>query len=154
MTHEEAFQPLDSAIWEMGEAFRGLEDRDVWRRAHPSLLSVGELAAHVADGEAASFIPDFDSPLVTEAAGYYPKTLAQPLRLDMGAEALYSEVKRVHEACKERFLRERPELSSLNPSRQEWTWAYTLEYAAFHAAYHTGQMYSVRHLMGHQTADN
>ena len=32
---------LDTAMWEMGEAFKGLPDANVWRRAHPRLLSVG-----------------------------------------------------------------------------------------------------------------
>ena len=154
MTHEEAIKPLDSAIWEMSEAFKGLEDGDVWVRADPRLLSVGELAAHVAYGEVKSFFTDFESPLITDGARYYPITVAEPLILELGAEALYAEVKRIHEACKEKFLVERPELDSKSPYREGWTWAYVLEYAAFHIAYHTGQMYSVRHLMGHQTADN
>jgi uncharacterized damage-inducible protein DinB len=29
-----------------------------------------------------------------------------------------------------------------------------LRYAAFHIAYHTGQMYSARHLLGEVTPDN
>ena len=61
---------LDTAIWEMGEAFKGLSGADVWRRAHPRLLSVGELAAHVAYGEARWFRGEglVESPLVIEAA--------------------------------------------------------------------------------------
>jgi len=154
MTHEETIKPLDSAIWEMSEAFDELQDGDVWVRPHPRLLSIGELAAHVAQGEAVSFFSSFDSPLMIESAGYYPQTLAEPLHLDLGAEALYAEVKRVHEACKGQFLADRPDLDSKSPFRAEWSWSYVLEYMAFHIAYHTGQMYSVRHLMGHKTANN
>ena len=154
MTHEEAFKPLDLAIWEMSEAFAGLADDAVWVRADPRLLSVGELAAHVANGEAKSFFAEFDSPLVCDEASYYPHSIAHPLSLTFGAGALYAEVKRIHEACKAKFLAELPALDSNCEFREGWTWIYTLQYMAFHIAYHTGQMYSVRHLLGHETANN
>lgn len=38
----------DEAHWEFTLAFEGLSDEDLWKRAHPRLLSVGELAGHVA----------------------------------------------------------------------------------------------------------
>lgn len=154
MTHEEALLPLDHAIWEMSEAFAGLTDSDLWVRPHPRLLSVGELAAHVAFGEARWIHPELTSPLNTEAVGYYPDAVANPFGIELGAAALYEEVKRVHLACKEHVLATRPDLAAKHPERGDWTWGYALEYMAFHMAYHTGQMYSVRHLMGHETADN
>lgn len=154
MTHEEALKPMNSAIWEMSEAFEGLKDEDLWVRAHPRLLSVGELAAHVAYGEIRWIHPEFESPLNLESVGYYLNSVDQPQQLNMGAKELYDEVKRVHEACKARILDLCPDLGSKHPDREDWTWGYTLEYMAFHIAYHTGQMYSVRHLMGHETNDN
>lgn len=154
MTHEEAWKPLDSAMWEMSEAFAGLADEDVWVRAHPHLLSVGELAAHVAGGEVASLLGQWDGPLMRPETRYYSVSVDSPVVLPLGAEALYAEVKRVHDACKAHVLETRPALEEINPVRPNWTWGYTLEYMAFHIAYHTGQMYSVRHLMGHATADN
>ncbi len=154
MTHEEAVKPIDSAIWEMSEAFVHLADQDVWVRAHPRLLSVGELAAHVAFGEARWILGEFESPFFTDQIGYYPTTVEQPLLLELGAEAVYAEVKRVHEACKAHFLTSRPALDAKSPFRDDWAWGYTIEYMAFHIAYHTGQVYSVRHLLGHETADN
>ncbi len=154
MTHEEAVKPLDSAIWEMSEAFTDLRDEDVWVRAHPRLLSVGELAAHVACGEILSIVGELTSPLFLPHFRYYPYSVEECVVLPLGAAALYDEVKRVHEICKAHFLRETPELSSNSPLRPDWTWGYTMEYMAFHIAYHTGQMYSVRHLLGHTTADN
>jgi uncharacterized damage-inducible protein DinB len=154
MTLEEALKPMDSAIWEMSEAFDALSDQDLWTRAHPRLLSVGELAAHVAFGEVRWLHPDFTSPLVNDQASYYLHSVNQPLRLDIGTEALYAEVKRVHEACKDHIIKEQPDLAGKLPGREDWTWGYTLEYMAFHIAYHTGQMYSVRHLLGHETSNN
>jgi hypothetical protein len=154
MTHEEALKPLDSAIWEMSEAFDGLQDEDVWVRAHPRLLSVGELAAHVAYGEVVSILGTLESPLITPSIRYYPVTMEEPVVAHLGASDLYAEVKRIHEACRAFVLETRPDLESLSPHREEWTWSYVLEYMAFHMAYHTGQMYSVRHLMGHETNNN
>jgi len=154
MTHEEAIKPVDSAIWEMSEAFIDMPDADVWRRPHAKLLSFGELAAHVAYSEAEYLLEGFASPLIDRNLRYYPYTVEQPVTLDMGAEALYAEVKRIHEAGKAAFLEAKPDLAANHPGRPDWTWGYTLEYMAFHAAYHTGQMYSVRHLLGHETADN
>lgn len=154
MTHEEALKPLDSAIWEMSEAFDGLRDEDVWVRVHPRLLSIGELASHVAYGEAVSVLGTFESPLVIPAIRYYPVTMEEPVVASLGAAELYEEVKRIHEASRSFVLETRPDLESLSPHREEWTWSYVLEYMAFHIAYHTGQMYSVRHLMGHETNNN
>lgn len=154
MTHEEALEPIDSAIWEMSEAFQGLQDADLWVRPHPRLLSVGELAAHVAYGEIRWMHPDFKSPFNHEDVRYYFYSVEKPLNLPMSAEEVYAEVKRVHEACKQHMLETRPDLTAKLPQREDWTWGDTLQYMAFHVAYHTGQMYSVRHLMGHETADN
>lgn len=147
---------LDTAIWEMGEAFKGLEDADVWRRAHPRLLSIGELAAHVAYWEAYSFFgkDKIEGPLIQGAAHYYTVNADEPLELDMGAEAVYKEVQRIHELCKAEFTANPHDSEEPNPNREGWPWGTTLEYQAFHIAYHTGQMYSVRHLFGHTTVDN
>ena len=154
MTHEEALKPLDSAMWEMSEAFVGLNDADLWVRAHPNLLSVGELAAHIAYGQVRWMRPDLESPILTEQLRYYPYAIQQPVVLNLGVNALLEEVKRVHEACKAHILELRPDLTAQLPQRDDWTWGYMLEYMAFHIAYHTGQMYSVRHILGHETQDN
>lgn len=144
---------LDDALWEMGEAFKGLPDADVWRRADPRLLSVGELAAHVAYWEAQAFFGDAppESPLVTPAARYYTSNSKEPFALDLDADAVLEEVRRVHVLCKSVSI---PDSEEPCPHREGWTWGYALEYQAFHVAYHTGQMYSVRHLLGHETPDN
>lgn len=146
---------LDTAHWELGEAFKGLPDSDVWKRPDPRLLSVGELAAHVAYWEAKSFFgDDFESPLALNAARYYTSNVAEPFELPMGATAVHGEVQRVHEAAKAAFLAHPHDSEEVNANRGDWTWGFTLEYQAFHVAYHTGQMYSVRHLLGHHPVDN
>lgn len=156
MTNPELLiKSLDSAFFELGEAFKDLPDADVWKRAHPSLLSVGELAVHIAYWEAQSFLGDsFESPLFAKAARYYTMNVTEPFALDLGASALHDEVKRIHEACKAALTSTEFEYDTPTPYREGWTWGYTLVYQAFHVAYYTGQMYSVRHLLGHETVDN
>lgn len=146
---------LDAAHWELSEALQGLADDDVWTRADPRLLSVGEQLAHIAYWEAKAFLgEDFESPLIREQARYYTSNVDEPLRSPLSADAAAGEVKRVHESTKAAFLTASPDLSAQNPHREGWTWEDTLIYQAFHVAYHTGQIYSVRHLLGHETVDN
>lgn len=147
---------LDTAHWEMGEAFKELPDIDVWRRPDPRLLSVGELACHVAYWEAQSFLGEggTESPLIVPAARYYTSHSAEPFELSMGAEEVFKELQRIHALCKDSFTAHPHDSEEPNPNRNDWTWGWTLEYQAFHLAYHTGQMYSVRHLLGHQPVDN
>ncbi|MDI9639431.1 DinB family protein [Kamptonema cortianum] len=146
---------LDTAHWEMGEAFKGLPDSDVWKRPHPRLLSIGEIAAHVAYWEGKSFIgSEFESPLAIEGSQYYPLVIENPITLKMGADDVYAELKRVHEASRSAFLAQPHNLEEPCPNREGWTWGMLVEYQVFHLAYHTGQMYSVRYLLGHDPVDN
>lgn len=146
---------LDSAHWELSEAFQAFPDEDLWKRPYPQLLSVGELAAHIAYGEASSFLGDhFESPLVSAVASYYTSNVQTPYSLDLSAEQVLQEVKRVHEVCRSWFISNPRDSEEQSPYREGWTWGYVLEYQTFHVAYHTGQIYSVRHLLGHETVDN
>lgn len=156
MTVTEALlKALDDAHWELSEAFLDFPSEDLWRRPHPKLLSVGELAAHIAYGEAANILGgELDSPLVQRKPDYYPRIIENGFELEFTPESLLAQVQRVHERCKSAFLTAGHHLAEKNPYRADWSWQYTLEYMAFHAAYHTGQIYSVRHLLGHETPDN
>lgn len=146
---------LDLAHWELGEAMTGMPDGDLWIRPHPSLLSVGELLAHIAYGESSHLTGGaVASPIAERAARYYSVTLESPMSLAMSADELYQEVQRVHGLARTAVAELRPSLEAVNPWRDDWTWRDTLKYMAFHAAYHTGQVYSVRHLLGHETVDN
>lgn len=145
----------DMAHWELGEAFQGMPDADLWTRPHPRLLSVGEIAAHIASSEAAYFVGgQIETPLLDARVRYYTPNLESPFRAELGAAALYAEVQRIHAVAKEALEANLPNADAANPYREDWTWAQLLEYMVFHVAYHTGQIYSVRHLMGHETVDN
>lgn len=145
----------DMAHWELGEAFKGLPDDAVWVRPHPNLLSIGEIAAHLAYWEGTSVAgPGCTSPLMDAGARYYTSNVAAPVSLGIRASEVYDELERIHAAAKETMLAMPHESEDSNPNRDGWTWGQTVEYMVFHVGYHTGQIYSIRHLMGHETIDN
>lgn len=144
----------DTGHWEFTLAFEGLSDEDLWRRPHPRLLSIGELAAHVAFSESQLPQPMTQSPLANRRSSYYLHQVEDPMVLDLTVEQVLAELKKVHEAAKGAALRVQ-NLDDVVHWRDDWTWAECLQYmGCFHVAYHCGQAYSVRHLMGHTTTDN
>src|ERR1044072_8177552 len=97
----------DEGHREFAFAFDGLSDEDLWKRPHPTLLSVGELGGHVAywqagwpmgGGEARSDLSQLpiQSPLVYNAFRYYTLSVAETYSLPMGTKAVLDEVMRVH----------------------------------------------------------
>lgn len=149
------YKALDMAIWELGEAFTNMPDADLWKRAAPELLSVGELGAHIAYGETEWLGKELiESPLFVESTRYYFYNVKEPFTVEMTAAEMYEEIKRVHQAAMD-ILQGR-NLDSEDPceTRTEFTWSQAMMYQIFHVGYHTGQIYSVRHLLGHETVDN
>src|SRR5687768_672841 len=160
---------LEEARFEVKEAFGGLADENVWKRPATGLLSVGELAGHVAywlavrlAGEGGETEADLancrvSSPLIDYRFRYYPATIATPpsdQHLAMTAEQVCGELLRVHAESVAHFRSLNPNLDSTPPGWPNWTYGSSLRYAGFHIAYHTGQMYSARHLLGEETPDN
>jgi uncharacterized damage-inducible protein DinB len=152
----------DEAHREFAIALGDLPDEDLWKRAHPRLLSVGELAAHVAYWQAVWTMgggndrPDLgslpiQSPLIDHAFRYYTATVDQPAQVDLDTARLRAEVTRIHEEAKAAVAGKGKD----DPYPGQWgTWGNLVQYEVFHVAYHTGQAYSVRHLLGHETEDN
>lgn len=68
---------------------------------------------------------------------------------------MYAELLRVHTAAVSYFKGLNVDLAA-RPTGWPvgYTYNFFLRYAIFHAAYHTGQIYTVRHLLGEQTPDN
>jgi hypothetical protein len=144
----------DEAHWEFTLAFEGLSDQDLWRRASPQLLSVGELASHVAYGEAQLLGAGvIESPLVDVRCRYYLDHVHHPVELPLGCDEVLAELKSVHEAVTA-AIRQVESADIPTPGRPEWTWLQAHRYQVFHVSYHCGQAFSVRHLMGHKTNDN
>lgn len=176
---------LEEGFYEAKIAFEGLSDANVWKRPAPGLLSVGELAGHVAYWEAVKLAGEGGEPvestqgsppssgigqepdpakcrvsslLIDARFSYYPttiSTLPSDEHLAMTAEQVCSELMRVHNESVAYFKTLNADLDSCPPG---WpagnTYRAFLSYAVFHVSYHTGQIYSARHLLGEETPDN
>jgi len=161
---------LDLCYFEVTEAFKDLADENVWKRPDHRLLSVGELAGHIAYWEAIRFASEseggdaprdlstckIESVLLDQRFGYYTMTVEtapSEQHLAMTAEQVCKELLRIHEEAMASLKALNPDMESSAP---HWHSTYDdlLRYVAFHIAYHTGQMYSVRHLLGETTPDN
>ena len=163
---ETSLKFLEQGYYEVQFAFEGLADENVWKRPAKGLLSVGELAGHIAYWEAVRLAGEggdlekcrLTSPLLDNRFGYYPKTIETPpseQHRAMTAEQVHSEMLRVHQEAVAHFRALNPDPDTRIPGCPTgFTYSEYLEYAVFHIAYHTGQMYSVRHLLGEETPDN
>lgn len=153
-------QAWDSAFWEYSLVFEEMSDADLWVRPHETLLSVGEIACHIVYWlvtHANKVIAEglLTSPLAIQSTSYYLHNVGTPVQVDMGVQEVSAEVERIQKAAKSVFLatsseRDEP-LAFDGPGR---TFGEFADYMVFHVAYHTGQAFSVRHLMGHKTNDN
>jgi hypothetical protein len=163
---EACLKLLDLGYYELKIAFEGLADEHVWRRPAPGLLSIGELAGHHAFWEAMRLAGEgtdpeqcrVKSPLIDARFRYYPVTLENPpseQHLAMTAGDVCRELVRVHEEAVAHFRALNPDPTARIPGCPTgFTYGEFLEYAVFHVAYHTGQIYTARHLLGEETPDN
>src|SRR5260370_19161292 len=77
---------LELGYYELKFAFEGLADENVWKRPAPGLLSVGELAGHIAFWEAVRLAGDgpepaqcrVSSPLIDRRVPDFPPTRRAP----------------------------------------------------------------------------
>lgn len=168
---------LEEGYFEVQEAFKGLADEHVWQRPAEGLLSIGETAGHIAFWEAVRLAgeggweamfggtPEHDAPkchvrslLIDPRFRYQTTTLPESPSAEqqaMTAEQVCSELVRVHNESVAYFKALNPDLSSCPPGYPpNYTYRAFLTYAVFHIAYHTGQIYSARHLLGETTPDN
>lgn len=148
-------QAWDEAHREFAIALDGMPDEELWRRPHPRLLSVGELAGHVAYWQAVRTAGGEEnlaaqSPLIDPRFRYYTGSVEAPVVLSLTTEEVLKEVARIHDDAK----------AALGPHELDdpypgWgTYGNMVQYQVFHVAYHTGQAYSARHLLGHTPEDN
>ncbi len=150
-------------MWDEGHrefmiALEGVPDLDVWKRHCPQLLSIGELAGHVTYYEAAMTVgrksEDILGVLIDDRFNYYTDNLVEPVVLNLSADQLRAEVRRIHEEAKAAIIARNPGFDEPISWRPDARWGQCLQYLVFHVAYHAGQVYSVRHLLGHETEDN
>jgi hypothetical protein len=152
---------LDEAHRELAIGLEGCSTEDLWRRPHPRMLSIGEIAGHVGFAEALWLLGHdwkadlaalpIQSPLIDERFRYYPSSLETPVALELSAEEVTAELARIHAAARPEAERRPAE----TPVGEPWrNWGNMIQYQAFHIAYHTGQIFVTRHMMGHETEDN
>lgn len=161
---------LEEGHYEAKIAFDGLADENVWKRPSPTVLSIGEIAGHMAYWEAVRLAgeggrpwPDVakcrvKSPLVDARFKYYSAQIENgpsEAHLSMTAEQVCAELVRVHAESVADFKQRNPDPDATPPGWDPfWTNRSSLRYAVFHVDYHTGQIYTVRHLLGETTPDN
>jgi hypothetical protein len=165
---------LDLAYYEATFGFDGLKDENVWKRPAPQLVSVGELAGHIAFWDAVRFAGEggengpflekcrIKSPLIDDRFSYYPHSMASPPTEEhraMTAKQVCDELMRIHSESMAQLRASKPELDAAPPG---WpvggpsgaTLREFVKYQIFHVSYHAGQIYSARHLLGEETPDN
>ncbi len=162
---------LDMAYYEVGFAFQGLSDANVWRRPAQRLLSPGEIAGHIAYWDAVRFAgegadePDLakcriQSPLIDARFRYYTSTVAlDPIQLTMTADEVSKELTRIHQESMAQLRASNPQLDAAPPGWPQGGPSGTTlrefqKYQIFHVSYHTGQIYTARHLLGEVPPDN
>jgi hypothetical protein len=165
---------LELAYFELGEAFKGLKDENVWKRPAEGVLSVGEVAGHMAywgalrlvgDGGCSEDDPTWGlaslsirSPLIDPRFRYFTNNLQYSPSAEqkaMTAEQVWKELQRVYTGAIALFKERNVDLAGHPPTcPPEYSYEELLKYQAFHVAYHAGQIYLTRHLLGEETVDN
>ncbi|MBL8061049.1 MAG: DinB family protein [Chthonomonas sp.] len=149
----------DTAVWEFSLVFEDLSDEDVWRSPQAGVPSVGVQACHLARSENSSFGQSVESPLDIDGMGYFPYDPKAPLPIHLAAAEVFAEYERVHKAAiawihARGFALSDPYENPKFENHEGMTWGDRIEYMPFHVAYHTGQAYMARHIMGHDTTEN
>lgn len=154
--------------FEVDLVFEGVRPENLHRRPGPDLLSISEHCAHLVRSEA-SIVERYlfgrppeewaDTLMRRAVFGWPPTMLESPVEADL-ARLTLAEVKdgliREHERC----LRAAQSLTLPAEHRFDDDWARCttvadrLRIAAYHVAYHMGQICSARHMLGEETPEN
>ena len=150
-------------------AFEGMSEETLHRRLSPASISIAEIAAHTTYSEASIIlryllgIPKEDwggDFMLRDPYGWPPRILESPPLpelLEMGVEEVKSAWMRHHR----RFVAQLDsfDLPADHGFADEWSDAAPdvetrLRFAAYHVAYHIGQIYAIRQALGEATPDN
>lgn len=146
----------------------GIQEDHLHRRPAANLLSISEHLAHVARSEASIIFryllgqqPDDwpQSPLFHERYGWPPTMLEGAINPELAKfelKDLSEEYRRCHELCYQaaQTIRHTADHSFSDSWDRVTTVRDRLRIAAYHVAYHHGQIYTVRHLLGEETPEN
>lgn len=148
--------------------FGGLSEANLHRRPAPGLLCVSEHIAHLARSEASivnrymfgQSRESLDDCLFRRPEFGWPPTMVEgpvnPELARLTAAEVKSEFLRQHERCYS--LAQTITLPADHRFDDDWARVTTvrdrLRIAAYHVAYHAGQIYTARHLLGEETPEN
>ena len=148
--------------------FEGLSESNLHRRPAPNLLAISEHVAHVARSEASIFDrylfgrsrESLDDCLFRRGEFGWPPTMLEgsvnPELASMTVHGVMDEYLKQHARCY--ALAKTLALPADHVFDDDWIRVPSvrerLRIAAYHVAYHAGQIYSVRHLLGEVTPEN
>lgn len=146
----------------------GIKEENLHRRPAQNLLAISEHLAHVARSEASIICrylagqedSEWQNSVLTKPLFGWPPTMIEAAvdseLAKMGLKEITDEYLNHHDKCYRLAL-----TLNLSPDHQfqdGWNRVTTardrLRIAAYHVAYHAGQIYSVRHLLGEETPEN
>lgn len=146
----------------------GIHPDHLHQRPAANLVSISEHLAHVARSEASIIFryllgqepKDWpESPLFHERYGWPPTMLECEINAELAAFSLNDlaeEYARCHDLCYQaaRQITAPADHSFSDAWDRVTTVGDRLRIAAYHVAYHHGQIYTVRHLLGEETPEN
>ena len=150
-------------------AFDGMSVETLHRRASPASISIAEMAAHTVYSEASIILRYLlgipkeewgDHFMLRDPYGWPPRILESPPRpelLKMSVEEVKQAWMEHHRVFVQRL--QNFELPADHRFNDEWSDAAPdvetrLRFAAYHVAYHIGQIYALRQVLGEETPDN
>lgn len=149
--------------------FEGLAEKHLHARPGPGALSISEGCAHLMRSEASIILrylfgepPELweDHFMLKAPYGWPPDILMAPVDLRL-REMTAKEIRLMVLDRHERLYQRSSSLDLPLDHRFEDDWSgpaptveVRLRFAAYHVAYHAGQMYEARHLLGETTPDN
>ena len=156
----------DNSYRDVEEALGGIDPDHLHIRPAPGTIAISELIAHIASTEAQIVVQyivghrmdSCNSPIVQEDLVYPPRFSGEPIRASLSSlslSELKSELEQVHHLCYEAI--KDLELPTEHVFDDDWAdtpLGERLEYAAYHVAYHIGQIFLTRHMLGEETPDN
>lgn len=150
------------------KALKDVQEEHLHVRLRPNALAISEIAAHISYCEAQAILGillgkpkeqwGIQSPLFDDRSWYPPEILARPIRPELQAISVsdvVTEFNRVHA-----FIRAAVQGYGV-PADAELKGAWGneptvrshLSYVGYHVAYHVGQIYLTRHLLGETTPE-
>jgi hypothetical protein len=153
---------------DVSNALKDVQEEHLHVRLEPNALAISEIVAHISYCEAQAILSillgkpkerwGIQSPLFDDRNWYPPEILARPIRSELQALSISdvaTEFNRVHEFV--RAAAQGYDVPAATELKGAWgnepTVRSHLSYVGYHVAYHVGQIYLTRHLLGETTPE-